>query len=283
MQIKVPCKINLGLHILNRRPDGFHNIESILYPVQLCDVLTIEKSERFIFTSSGIQIDGSWDDNLCVKAYRLMQQHYDLSPVAIHLQKNIPAGAGLGGGSADAAYTLKAINQLFNLGASNQELKALAATLGSDCPFFIDSVPALATGRGEVLAPVDINLNGYWLLIAKPGTGVSTAEAYRGACPLEGRSSLVGIVQQPISKWQGQLCNDFENHIFKTCSAIGRIKEQLISMGALFAAMSGSGSAVYGIFSSQPLSLKGDDISFQAVFLIKKTGNSSSGDPCFDC
>lgn len=269
MQIKVPCKINLGLHILNRRPDGFHNIESILYPVQLCDVLTIEKSERFVFSSSGIQIDGSWEDNLCVKAYRLMQQHYDLSPVAIHLQKNIPAGAGLGGGSADAAYTLKAINQLFNLGASNQELKALAATLGSDCPFFIDSVPALATKRGEVLVPLDINLNGYWLLVAKPGTGVSTAEAYRGASPLEGRSSPAGIVQQPIGKWQGQLCNDFENHIFKTYSAIGRIKEQLISMGALFAAMSGSGSAVYGIFSSQPQSLMGDDISFQAVLLIK--------------
>lgn len=269
MQIKAPCKINLGLHILNRRPDGFHSIESILYPIPLFDIITIEKSCSFQFTSSGIRIDGEWEDNLCVKAYRLMQQQYNIPPVTIHLQKNIPAGAGLGGGSADAAFTLKVIHRMFSLDLSNQELKTMAASLGSDCPFFIDTVPSLATGRGDILTHVDLCLKGFWLMIAKPFSGVSTAEAYRDVSPMEGRPSPARVVQQAVGKWQGQLCNDFENNIMKIYPEVGRIKAQMLSEGALFSAMSGSGSAVYGIFDSQPPTMEGDDVYFQTALLLQ--------------
>lgn len=269
MQLKAPCKINLGLHILNRRPDGFHDIESIMYPIPLCDVITVKENSTFHFSSTGIRIDGEWEDNLCVKAYRLMRQHFNIPPVALHLEKNVPAGAGLGGGSADASYTLMAIRRMFNIDISNRELKTMAASLGSDCPFFIDAVPSLATGRGDILTPVDLNLSGLWLLIAKPLMNVSTAEAYRDVKPVEGRLSPALVVRQPVVEWQGQLCNDFEYNIMKSYPAVGRIKAQMLADGALFAAMSGSGSAVYGIFGSKPRLIESDDIDFQVALLLE--------------
>lgn len=252
MKMNLPCKINLGLRVLNLRSDGYHNIESVLFAVPFGDELCVTRSGHTEFIISGLTIDGEAGENLCLKAHRLMESRFGSLPVRIELKKKVPAGAGLGGGSADAAFTLMALNELYNLGVDNHTLQQLAASLGSDCPFFIDGSPALATGRGDCLKNIDLSLNGWWLLIVKPPFGVSTKEAYSLVEPSEAPFSVEDTVALPVACWKSLLVNDFERGLFRLFPAIGKLKSEMYSHGAVFAAMSGSGSAVFGLFNNKP-------------------------------
>ncbi|MBK8291213.1 MAG: 4-(cytidine 5'-diphospho)-2-C-methyl-D-erythritol kinase [Flammeovirgaceae bacterium] len=249
------CKINLGLHVVSKRDDGFHNIETCFYPVPWTDILEVIKSEDFSFTYSGTTIPGSAEENLCIKAYKLLQSDFNLSPVKIHLHKVIPMGAGLGGGSSDAAFMLRSLNSLFGLNLSVEQLNTYAAKLGSDCSFFVTDTPKLGSGRGEILQPTPVSLKGLYLVIVKPTIHISTAEAYASVKPKEPSISLSAILESPITSWKGKLRNDFEDSVFKIHSPINKIKDELYRHGALYASMSGSGAAVFGIFN-EPVSLK---------------------------
>jgi 4-diphosphocytidyl-2-C-methyl-D-erythritol kinase len=244
------CKINLGLQIVSKRSDGYHNIETCFYPVPWTDILEIIKSETFAFSSSGISIPGMEDDNLCIKAYQLLQNDFGLSPVHIHLHKVIPTGAGLGGGSSDAAFTLRALNSIFNLKLSLHQLREYASRLGSDCSFFIEDKPMLGTGRGEELSPASVNLKGLFLVLVKPEIHISTAEAYAGIKPQQPSVSLQEILLAPVTDWRNILVNDFEQSVFEKHPTISSIKDGMYRQGALYASMSGSGAAVFGIFNS---------------------------------
>ena len=248
------AKINLGLNITNKRPDGYHNIESVLYPVPLCDELeiVIVDDNQFSFISGGLNTGCDDADNLCVKAYKLLDDRFGLPAVKMKLHKVIPSGAGLGGGSADAAFTLRMLNDIFNLGLENLALKELSTRLGMDCPFFIDNVPALATGRGDILKPVDINLNGHTICIAKPDIHISTADAYAGVRPHAGDPSAAELTGFSPSTWKGILENQFEETLFPVYPILEDLKTSFYDSGALYASLSGSGSAVYGIFTSPP-------------------------------
>jgi len=243
------AKINIGLSILEKRSDGFHNIESIFYPVYCCDVLEINKCDTFQFTQTGITLDKG--TNLCVKAYQLLKEVFDIANVKIHLHKAIPVGAGLGGGSSDAAFTIKTLNTLFKLQLSNVEMKEFAAQLGSDCAFFIDNKPAFATGRGEILNNIELVLNKYFIYIAYPNVFISTPEAFRGIIPSHKTKSLSELIKLPISNWKNNISNDFEESIFLKYPQIKAAKDKFYQMGAIYASMSGSGSAVYGIFENE--------------------------------
>jgi 4-diphosphocytidyl-2-C-methyl-D-erythritol kinase len=245
------CKINLGLHIINKRADGFHDIETVFYPVKtLTDVLEIIPSEQFSFQCYGISVDGKDEDNLVVKAYNLMQQRYHLPPVSIHLVKKIPIGAGLGGGSSDAAAALVLLNKLFNLHLDTETLKAHASDLGSDCPFFIEGTPAFASGRGEKLIPCRCpELENKHILIVNPNIHISTAEAYSTCKPSQPETDLREIVQKPIASWKTLLKNDFEKTLFPAYPYLVELKEKLYRDGALYASLSGSGSALFGVFN----------------------------------
>lgn len=249
------CKINLGLHVISKRDDGYHNIETCFYPVPWRDVLEIIKSNQFSFSQSGLTIPGNAGENLCVKAYQLLQKDFNLTPVQIHLHKVIPTGAGLGGGSSDAAFTLRALNYIFNLNLSQTALKSYAAQLGSDCTFFIDDKPMLASGRGEILSETSLSLKGKYLVIIKPEIHVSTAEAYAGVKPKQPAQSIFKIISEPILFWKDSLSNDFEESVFKKHAVIKETKEKLYQYGASYASMSGSGAAVFGVFDS-PVDLK---------------------------
>lgn len=245
------CKINIGLDILERRADGYHTIETLMYPIQgLCDALEIIPAPEpgIIFSSSGLAVDCPDDKNLCVRAYRLMQQRYAIGGVRMHLHKVIPSGAGLGGGSANAAYTIKGLCALFELTISPEEQEALAAQLGSDTAFFIRNQPAIASGRGEILTPADISLRGYRLVILKPDFGVSTAEAYAGVIPHKPSETLVKRLRSPVETWHERIENDFEPGIFTRHPRIAELKALMYNRGAVYASMSGSGSAVFGLF-----------------------------------
>ena len=242
------AKINIGLNITSKREDGYHHLETIFYPIQWKDVLEILPSKDFSFSCSGIPINTS--DNLCLRAYNLLKDSYSLPNIKIHLHKNIPMGAGLGGGSSDAAFTLMGLNQLFNLGLNSNTLKSFALQLGADCPFFIDNTPSLASGIGEVLRPIDLNLSNYHLLVVKPSVFVSTAEAFSKVVPHQPKQSLREKIKFPLQKWT--LKNDFEQSIFPQFSELEHIKNQLLEAGALYASMSGSGSSLYGLFSEKP-------------------------------
>lgn len=220
--------------------------------IPLEDVLEIHGSQEFEFIQTGLTVDGDINDNICVKAYQLIAKNHAIAPVKMHLRKNIPMGAGLGGGSADAAYVLLGLNQYSNLGLSNDELRDLAAELGSDCPFFIEGKPQIAKGRGEVLNPVKVDLSGYFLKIINPGIHVGTAEAYAGVSFSDDSISIEEILSRPISDWRDLLRNDFEQSIFNKYPEIASVKSKLYDEGAIYASMSGSGSTVYGIFSSRP-------------------------------
>lgn len=243
-----PCKINLGLNVTSKRPDGFHNIETCFYPLPFTDVIEVIRASQFSFAATGLAIPGNLDDNLCIKAFARMQQHYGIAPVQMHLHKCIPMGAGLGGGSADAAYVLKSINHVYDLGLSAATLRQHAATLGSDCAFFIDSEPALGSGRGEVLKPVRVSLKGKFLVMLMPDVHVSTGEAYNGVTPVPWNEPLESALQRPIAAWRDKLVNDFEPSVFEGYPVIGKLKEALYNKGALYASMSGSGASVFGIF-----------------------------------
>jgi 4-diphosphocytidyl-2-C-methyl-D-erythritol kinase len=241
------CKINLGLVVKDRRADGYHELETIFYPAGWKDVLEIVRADELKLFRSGLEVNTK--DNICLKAYLLLEKEFNLPPVHIHLHKAIPMGAGLGGGSADGAFTLKLLNDKFQLGLSHERLISFALELGSDCPFFIFNKPSVAKGRGEKLKEIDLSLERYHMLIVYPAIHVSTAEAFAGIELNKSSISLENIVASPIEQWKDMLQNDFEKPIFRKYSAIGELKEWFYKKGALYASMSGSGSAVYGFFS----------------------------------
>lgn len=248
------AKINIGLHITSRRADGFHNIETLMVPIKLADALELTPADdgQSNFTFSGIPLGGDSESNLCVKAFRLMQERYKLPETKIHLHKVIPVGAGLGGGSSDAAFTLKLLNRLYMLKICNQELKEIAAELGSDCPFFIENTPSLATGRGEILKNVELDLKKLSILLVKPKVSVSTAWAYSQVKPNSTALTNAGKIPSDPAQWENLLTNDFEQPVFNAHPEIAVIKQNLLEMGAEYAALSGSGSAVYGLFDQLP-------------------------------
>ena len=248
------AKINIGLHIVEKRNDGFHNLESIFYPVfSLYDVLEVVKTSgnELEFTSSGIDIPGGATNNLCVQAYSLLKKDFNLPFVKIHLHKVIPIGAGLGGGSADAAFMLKVLNELFGLELSDNELINYARQLGSDCAFFIKNEPAYAYHKGDELESIDLDLSAYDIKVDYPNIHIGTAEAYAGVTPKSSTINLKEVIQQPIANWKEKIKNDFENSIFPNHPEIARLKEKMYVNGALYASMTGSGSAVYGVFKKQ--------------------------------
>lgn len=245
------AKINIGLNITSRRPDGYHNIESCFYPIEWTDVLEIIPSEQLKFTTSGLSIPGSSDNNLCLKAYHLLKEKYNISDVHIHLHKVIPMGAGLGGGSANGAFTLKMLNDLFELNLSDQQLEDYAGKLGSDCPFFIKNKPVTVRGTGNIFSDAPVSLTGKHLLIKNPSIHISTQEAYANVTPAEPSSTLDSILTQPITNWKAQVKNDFEKSVFPNHPEISTLKDSLYQLGAIYASMTGSGSTVYGIFDKE--------------------------------
>lgn len=256
------CKINLGLHILRKRADGYHDLETVFYPVQLTDILELipasnSTDQPVNYSQSGRLIDGAPSDNLCVKAWQLLKKDFvDLPPVSLHLHKVIPTGAGLGGGSADAAFTLRLLNDYFKLDIPAPRLQEYALQLGSDCPFFLFNKPCFATGRGEILEPIQTDLSGYTLVIINPGIHVSTAKAFAGVRPSQPEKSIKEIMAQPVSSWADELINDFEKPVFAAYPELAYIKDELYRSGAVYASMSGSGSTVYGLFpDGKPLIL----------------------------
>ena len=249
------CKINLGLNIVNRRADGYHDLETVFYPVTgLHDALEITVTngpvERgYTFQQYGNTLDCDADKNLVIKAYQLLKESYpDLCSVDIHLLKHIPSGAVLGGGSADAAFMLKLLDQLFELHLSTAQLEQLAVQLGADCAFFIQNQPTFATGIGDVFSPISLSLKDYQIIIIKPNVFVSTKEAFAHIHPQRPTVSIVDVLQAPISEWRKNLVNDFEASIFPQHPQIEAIKQLLYDNGAEYASMSGSGSSVFGLF-----------------------------------
>ncbi len=246
------CKINIGLNIIAQRLDGYHHLESIFYPVPLCDVMEIETSKNhFTYTQTGLDTGCEQEKNLAVKAYRLMQELYFVPEIQIHLHKIIPLGAGLGGGSADAAFMISALNNYFNLNLPTEQLYTLCKKIGSDCSFFILNKPAFVTGTGDIVKPFNVALKGYHLILIKPDIHVSTAEAYSLITPHAPEYNLQEIIQEPVNNWRNKIQNDFEVPLFKKHPSLQRIKDKLYDQGALYASMTGSGSAVYGIFEKQ--------------------------------
>jgi len=248
------CKINLGLWVTQRRKDGYHNIQTVMMPVPWCDILEIVPAigSETTLTVTGTHIETQIESNLCFKAWRLMADKYSVPPVSIHLHKVIPAGAGLGGGSSDASFTLRMLNTMFSLNLDNETLRSLAVQLGMDCPFFVENIPALSTGRGEFLKPVSLNLDGMYLAIVKPPVHVSTAVAFLGIKPEFRENSIDEFISLPIQEWKKVLHNDFEDTVFELYPDIQEVKNILYRHGATYAAMSGSGSAVFGLFVSDP-------------------------------
>lgn len=246
-----PSKINLGLHVTRKRDDGYHELETCFYPVPWRDILEVIKSDTFLFSASGTPIPGDHDHNLCIQAYRLLKDAFGISPVRIHLHKIIPMGAGLGGGSSDAAHTLRLLSNLFDLNLSTDRLMEFAARLGSDCSFFVQDEPMLGTGRGEILSKTDVTLSGKYIVLVKPDIHVSTADAYRGIRPAMPLKSLAEILAQRPGSWKESLTNDFEKSVFGSFPAIADIKTRLYDEGAAYASMSGSGSTVFGLFEEE--------------------------------
>jgi 4-diphosphocytidyl-2-C-methyl-D-erythritol kinase len=246
------CKINLGLRVLRKRPDGYHDLDTCFYPVPWTDMLEIIEWPTLTFTTEGRTIPGDADSNLCLRAFRLLAKDFRLPNVHIHLHKLLPLGAGLGGGSSDGAFVLKALNDKFGLGLSVAQLAGYAAQLGSDCAFFVHAGAMMGRQRGDMLSPVSVSLKGFFIVIVKPSIHVSTAEAYAGIQPAEPTLPLEQLLTQtPLEQWKRAVFNDFEVPIFKKYPAIGAIKQQLYQHGAIYASMSGSGSAVFGIFSNE--------------------------------
>ena len=245
------AKINIGLNIISRREDGFHNLETIFYPLAIRDALEVVEADQMKFTSSGLEIPGDAMDNLCLKAYYLLSKDYKLPPVHIHLHKNIPIGAGLGGGSADASFFIKLINQKFELGMDALQMEGYASKLGSDCAFFIQNKPAIAVGKGDQLQTINLDLSSYFIMLVMPQVQVSTSDAYRGVRPATMASSLADLVKLPVEAWRVAIKNDFEPSVFLQYPIIAEVKSKLYSAGALYACMSGSGSSVFGIFEKE--------------------------------
>ncbi len=262
------CKINLGLHILSKRDDHYHNIETIFLPLSLTDILEIIEpvpgNSVSSFSMSGIPVDMEAHDNLCSKAWHLLKKDFPLLPsVKVHLYKNIPVGAGLGGGSADGAYMLLLLNTKYNLEISSEKLAEYALALGSDCPFFIKNKPSLASSRGEKLNDISLDLSAYHFVLVYPGVPVSTSWAFSQVTPCEKKKSLRDIIQMPVASWKENLVNDFETPVFKKYLQVKETREYLYEQGAVYASMSGSGSCVYGMFENKP-----PQFSFPSNYLV---------------
>lgn len=245
------AKINLGLNITEKRSDGYHNIETIFYPVKLNDVVEITDAKETNCMVKGIDVPGAAKDNLCLKAFNALRKDFDLPAQQITLLKNIPVGAGLGGGSSDAAHLVKLVNEKFKLGLSVAAMQDYVRELGADCAFFIENRPAFAFGKGDEFEPIAIDLSNYHLVLVKPSVHVSTAAAYAGIKPESPRRSVKDLIHLPVEQWKGQLENDFEPSVFSGYPEIEQVKAGLYQSGALFALMSGSGSCVYGIFDQK--------------------------------
>lgn len=259
--IEYPCaKINLGLNVIDKRPDGYHNLETVFYPVNINDKIEIEetpngKSQQYpcMLKINGINIDGNIQDNLIVKAYNLIKKHYTALPdISVTLTKNIPTQAGMGGGSSDCAYTIRMLNKMFKLNMSISEMQKFAAKLGADCAFFINPIPSFATGIGEKLSLINLDLSRYTLVIVKPPLKISTKEAFSNITPMHPAKCCRDILTQPIETWKHELVNDFEQSLISRFNEIAEIKQTLYDIGAVYASMSGSGSAMFGIFKQKP-------------------------------
>ncbi|MGI4804954.1 MAG: 4-(cytidine 5'-diphospho)-2-C-methyl-D-erythritol kinase [Janthinobacterium lividum] len=246
------AKINIGLNVVSKRTDGYHNLETVFYPIKIYDALEVVLSEEMQFTSSGISIPGDAENNLCLKAYQLIKNDFDLPPVKIHLHKNIPIGAGLGGGSADCGFFIKLLNELCNLNLSAESMNNYARQLGADCAFFIDNKPVFALEKGDQFENLELDISAYQLVLVMPPVHVSTAEAYGGVQPKAADFDLKSALKLPVQEWKTQVKNDFERSVFQHHSKILSVKEALYQSGALYAAMSGSGASVFGIFSKKP-------------------------------
>ncbi len=244
------CKINIGLRITEKRSDGFHNLQSCFYPVGWSDALESIPSSTFSFSSSGLPIPGESAKNLCVRAYELLKADFDLPPIQIHLHKIVPIGAGLGGGSADAAFMLKLLNEQFAVGLDVAQLENYARKLGSDCAFFIQNRPLYCTEKGDVFADIGVDLQGFHVVLIYPNLAISTAEAYAGVQPRQPETVLCEQLQMPIDTWRNTVRNDFEDSLFPKYPVLNQLKQQLYEAGAVYASMSGSGSTVYGIFNA---------------------------------
>lgn len=247
------AKINLGLNIIEKRPDGYHNLETIFYPINLQDALEVAKrdndSKEYTLRVCGTSLEIDDEDNLVVKAYKLLKKdHPQMLPIDIHMYKHIPAGAGLGGGSSDAAHMIKLLNEKFLLALSAEQMESYAAQIGADCAFFIKNRPVFATGIGNVFEPIELSLKGYHIVLVKPDIFVSTRDAFSQIKPTRPSVSLKEIVKQPIENWKDSMKNDFEESVFLKFPEVAAIKDELYDLGAVYAAMSGSGSSVYGIF-----------------------------------
>lgn len=242
------AKINLGLHVTEKRADGYHNIETIFYPVKLYDVVEILDAAVLSCTIQGTAVPGPAEDNICLKAYHLLKEDFDLPAQQICLLKNIPVGAGLGGGSADGAFVIKLLNDKFGLSLSNGQMEDYARKLGADCAFFIQNKPVYAVGKGDEFSEITVDLSSYFLVLVKPDVHVSTAEAYSGIKTTNPGTSLKDLIHLPLSEWKTNLKNDFEVSVFSKYPEIAAIKDSLYQSGAIYAAMSGSGSCVYAIF-----------------------------------
>lgn len=260
MKVYPNCKINLGLNIVERRADGYHNLETVFYPIPLCDELDIEKAAQETFEMDGMTIEGKPADNLVMRAVALLRENgYAIPPLRIRLTKRIPSGAGLGGGSSDAAHTVRLLNEMFGLRISTQRMAEMVCRLGADCPFFIHNTPVFAEGIGDVIQPVALDLAGWHLTLVKPDVFVSTKEAYAMVRPRRPDTGVREIVSRPVEEWKDSLGNDFEGSVFPSHPAIREVKERLYGRGAVYASMSGSGSSVFSL-SRKPI-LLGNDFS----------------------
>ena len=249
------AKINIGLHVVSKRTDGYHNLETVFYPVQLADALEVVETRRRKFTFSGIPIDGAIENNLIYKAWKLLSEDFNIPPVHFHLHKAIPFGAGLGGGSSDAAFALKMLNDFFKLELTMAQLEKYASQIGADCSFFMHNKPLIAKGIGDQFSPLEIDLSAYQIIIVKPNVSVSTPEAYRNVAPAKPEFDLTTLPKLPVEEWENEVKNDFENSVFLQYPQIKKLKDLLYSAGAVYASMSGSGSAVYGIFRHSPTNI----------------------------
>ena len=249
------AKINLGLNIVEKRPDGYHNLETVFYPINLQDALEVnvqEGEDEFSLKVSGVPIEGEPENNLVVKAYRLLKKDYpDIPAIDIHMYKHIPTGAGLGGGSSDAAFMIKLLNEKFRLNLSIEKMEEYAAILGADCAFFIQNKPVFATGIGNIFEPIQLSLKGYYLVLVKPDIFVSTKDAFAHITPMKPTQSLKEIIRMPVETWRATMKNNFEESVFQKFPEIAAIKDKLYDLGAIYASMSGSGSSVFGIFREQ--------------------------------
>lgn len=250
------CKINLGLYVTEKRPDGYHNLQTVFYPINWCDALEVlpatSATSDFSLECSGLPVTGALEENILFKAYTLVKQKRTLPPVQVYLQKHIPMGAGLGGGSSDGAFFLTVLNTLFDLGFDEQELLELALSLGSDCPFFIKNRPVFAEGRGESFTEITLDLSAYYILCVYPGIHSSTAGAFKTIVPAYPKHHLAESLLLPVDQWNSRVANDFEPALFSRHPELAGIKSKLYQKGALYASLSGSGSALYGIFKQAP-------------------------------